>query len=177
MKALKIGIPVILIAASLWLVFSPPARVGYAPEQPIHYSHKLHAGELGIDCQYCHTTVAKGKKASVPSISICMNCHTSVATNKEEIKKLSSMWQAKKSPEWVRIHNMPDHVRFSHAPQIKALLSEGKPSSEACQHCHGDVTKMEVVAQVKDHNMGWCVNCHRDNKEKGANITCSTCHY
>ena len=177
MKAVKIGLPIFLVSFTIWLLASPPAQVGYAPTQPINYSHKFHAGELGLDCQYCHTGVTWGKKAGVPSLNVCMNCHSAVGYGNPEIEKLQKMWAEKKSPAWVRVHNLPDHAKFSHAPHIKALKKDNDPSIKACKHCHGDVTKMEVVAQVKDLNMGFCVNCHRDNEAKGAKINCSTCHY
>jgi ABC-type nickel/cobalt efflux system permease component RcnA len=184
-KYAKIGMPVLLVAFAAWLIWAPPARVGYAPDQPIAYSHELHAGQLQIDCQYCHSGVTTSKKAGVPSLNTCMNCHAlgKVQKSSDEIKKIRTYFDKKKSPEWVRIHNMPDHVRFSHAPHIKALLKEGKPSKEACLPCHGDVAAMKVVSQEKPHNMGWCVNCHRDHrddkeyKSHGVDISCSTCHY
>ena len=187
--AVKIALPLVLVIGSIWLIFVKPSNVGYAPEQPIHYSHAKHAGEYGIKCQYCHTTVAESKKAGVPSTNICMNCHgQAVAQNSPEIKKLKALYEQGKSPKWVRIHNLPDHVRFSHAPHIKALMKDKESivelghddlSIKACAHCHGDIRKMEVVAQVKDHNMGWCINCHRERQKKGDNamIHCSTCHY
>ena len=180
-KALKIAIPVVLILGLTWLMMGmpPAARVGYGPEQPIHYSHKKHAGEMKIDCQYCHTTVAMGRKAGVPSLSVCMNCHNNVGLDGfPELDKLrDNFWNENKSPEWIRIHNLPDHVKFSHAPHIKALLQPGHPSKEACMPCHGNIAEMQVVSQVESLNMGFCISCHRDNKALGAKTNCSTCHY
>lgn len=186
-KLIKIAVPVIGLAALGWLIFAPPARVGYAPEQPIPYSHKIHAGDYGMDCQYCHTGVHVSKKAGVPSLNTCMNCHQfsvqgSNKTAQERIKKVQDYWNKKTSPEWVRIHNMPDHVRFSHAPHVKALSKPGEPTEQACVACHGNVSEMEVVEQVEPHNMGWCVNCHRDYQKEdpmvnGPFTNCSTCHY
>ena len=182
-QAAKYGTPVVLIAFAAWLIWAPPARVGYAPEQPISYSHQLHAGEYNIDCQYCHTGVTIGKKAGVPSMNTCMNCHINVGYNKPGVKKLKKFYEEKKNLDWVRIYNMPDHVRFSHAPHLKQLMKDGKPTKEACVPCHGDVANMKVVEQVTPMNMGWCVNCHRDYrnnaeyKNHGVNINCNTCHY
>ena len=161
----------------LWAVVAPPQQVGYAPEQPIHYSHELHAGEYGIDCQYCHSGVTYSKKAGVPSLNVCLSCHNAVGYGNKQVEKIKDYWEKKKSPEWVRIHNMPDHVRFSHAPHIKALLKPGEPTKTACVQCHGNIDQMEVVAQVESLNMGFCINCHRENEARGAQINCGNCHY
>ena len=182
-RFLTIGIPLFFLSLVLWLWFMPTARVGYAPEQPFDYNHKLHAGQYEIDCQYCHTGVDTSKKAGVPNLETCMNCHSVVGYGKENVEKLKEHWNEKRSPQWNRVHNLPDHVRFSHAPHINALLEEGKPTKTACMECHGDVASMEKVAQVKPHNMGWCVDCHRDYrdsdeyKNKGVSTDCNTCHY
>ncbi|MDH4199002.1 MAG: cytochrome C [Spirochaetia bacterium] len=193
-KLLKVGIPVFLIGGFTWVMmgFPPNPRVGYAPEQPIKYSHKLHAGQYNIDCQYCHTTVTMGKKAAVPSLNICFNCHEVVGdkgtfntgdknTDKlyeGEVEKLRAYWDKNQVPNWIRIHNLPDHVRFSHQPHIHAFLKPGQPTKEVCKLCHGDIASMEVVRQDKPVNtMGFCISCHRDNKALGAQVNCSTCHY
>ena len=173
----RYGLGPVLVIFLLWFFVAPPQQVGYSPEQPISYSHKLHAGKYNIDCQYCHTGVTRSKKAGVPSLNVCRNCHVSIGYGNKEIQKINQYWEKKKSPEWIRVHNMPDHVRFSHAPHIKALLDQGQPSKMACTYCHGDIDKMDVVAQQKSLNMGFCVNCHRENKEKGAKINCGNCHY
>lgn len=192
-KMLKIGIPLLLVGGLSWMMmgFPPNPRKGYAPEQPIMYSHKIHAGKYGIDCQYCHTTVLMGRKASVPSLNICFNCHEYVGSpgtfntgDKEkdklyegEVAKLRKYWETNKVPNWIRIHNLPDHVRFSHQPHIHRLLKPGQPTKEVCKLCHGDIANMEVVEQAKPINMGFCVHCHRKHKKDGARTNCSTCHY
>jgi cytochrome c551/c552 len=135
---------------------------GYAPEQPIKYSHKLHAGEMQIDCKYCHVGVEKGKQAGIPTVNICMNCHTGVkqaagGTGAEEIAKIRDAYESKKPIEWVRIHNLPDHVYFNHSQHVKA-------GQIACQTCHGQIQEMEVVAQNQPLSMSWCINCHRETK-------------
>ncbi|MCS6985121.1 MAG: cytochrome c family protein [Leptospiraceae bacterium] len=189
LKLVKIGLPLFVVAFLAWVIFAPPQRVGYAPEQPIAYSHALHAGKHGMDCQYCHTGVAVNKKAGVPSLNICMNCHAygtmgySGGKLSPEIAKLKKYYEEKKSPEWIRVHNLPDHVRFAHAPHIKALLKEGAPTKEACVPCHGQVEQMVVVSQVMPLNMGFCVNCHRDYRNaheyrnRGVAVSCNFCHY
>jgi mono/diheme cytochrome c family protein len=154
----------------------------YQPEQPIYYSHKVHAGTNQINCLYCHGGAMESKHANIPSVNVCMNCHMTIneytgeklfredgteVNGSEEIKKIyaAAGWDpAKKSYtgvekplQWVKIHNLPDHVFFSHAQHVNA----GKVQ---CQTCHGEVTKMDEVYQFADLSMGWCVNCHRTTK-------------
>jgi mono/diheme cytochrome c family protein len=154
----------------------------YQPEQPIYYSHKVHAGVNQINCQYCHTGVYQGKQATLPSVNVCMNCHTAIneyngaplvkengdiVDGTAEIKKLyeyagytpGETWDASKAKpiEWVRIHNLPDHVYFNHAQHVNA-------GQVSCQQCHGDIQNMGEVKQFADLSMGWCVNCHRETK-------------
>lgn len=177
-KALKLGVPLFVFLALVWLMMgAPPQKVGYAPEQPIEYSHVTHATTYGLDCQYCHTGVETSKSAGVPSTNICMNCHSLIFT-KGEAEKVQAAWHEQKSLEWTRIHNMPDHVRFSHAPHIKALTVDGEPTKKSCEKCHGDVASMPIVKQVETLNMGFCVDCHREYEEShDAQTNCSTCHY
>ncbi len=140
-------------------------QIGYAPDQPINFSHKLHAGNLEIDCQYCHTGVRKAKSANIPSTGICMNCHNVVKNGKyggKEIKKVTQSWENKDPVEWVRIHNLPDHVYFNHAQHVKAGNVE-------CEECHGNVENMEVVHQHSKLEMGWCINCHRNKNVDASN--------
>ncbi len=148
---------------------------GYAPTQPIAFSHKLHAGELEIDCKYCHSTVETSKSASIPALNTCMNCHKGVqATEKyngeisPEIKKIyaaldynpeelpGKQFGDNPSPiRWVRIHNLPDHAYFNHSQHVVV----GKLQ---CQSCHGPIEKMEKVQQWSSLQMGWCIDCHRN---------------
>ncbi|HVG11738.1 MAG TPA: c-type cytochrome [Flavisolibacter sp.] len=156
---------------------------GYQPAQPIYYSHKVHAGINQINCLYCHGSAWESKHAAIPSINICMNCHKSISTYEKgpklynedgkeingtaEIEKLykyanytpGQPWDASKAVpvEWVKIHNLPDHVYFNHAQHVNA----GKV---ACQTCHGNIQEMDVVEQKAELSMGWCINCHRESK-------------
>jgi hypothetical protein len=144
---------------------------GYAPDQPIKFSHALHVGQNKIECQYCHSSVEKSRHASIPGTQICMNCHKYVQQGPkygtEEIKKIYAYagWDADKQAfvrapkniEWVKIHNLPDHVYFNHAQHVVA----GKI---ACQTCHGKVEEYEVMKQFAPLSMGWCVNCHRQTE-------------
>ncbi|WP_300979996.1 c-type cytochrome [Sediminibacterium sp. Gen4] len=154
----------------------------YQPEQPIYYSHKVHAGINQINCQYCHTGVYQGKQATIPSVNVCMNCHMSIneyngekmytedgdeINGTAEIQKLykyagfepGKPWDPSKAKpiEWVRIHNLPDHVYFNHSQHVKAGKVE-------CQTCHGEIQKMGEVKQFSDLSMGWCINCHRETQ-------------
>lgn len=141
---------------------------GYEPEQPIPFSHELHAGQNKIDCKYCHVGTEKTRHASVPALNICMNCHIQVKTDSPWIKKLSEAYNSGTSIAWKRVHLLPDHVKFDHSAHIR----RGK----ACQECHGPVETMPVVKQVSSLSMGWCVNCHRLPENK-ASTNCGTCHY
>lgn len=141
---------------------------GYQPDQPIPYSHKLHAGDLKIDCKYCHSQVGYARHAGIPALNVCMNCHLTVKTDSPHIQKLAEAYNSGKSIAWNKVHLLPDFVKFNHAPHIAA----GKD----CTVCHGNVAEMEKVKQVSSLSMGWCVNCHRE-KENNAPTNCSTCHY
>ncbi|MBC8032564.1 MAG: c-type cytochrome [Chitinophagaceae bacterium] len=158
----------------------------YQPEQPIYYSHKVHAGANQINCLYCHGGAEESKHANIPSVNTCMNCHMAIneytgsagklytesgqeVNGTAEIQKLYEYagWDpaAKryvnngKPIEWVRIHNLPDHVYFNHSQHVKA-------GGVACQTCHGAIQEMGEVYQFTDLSMGWCVNCHRETKVK-----------
>jgi len=133
----------------------------YEPAQPIKFSHLVHAGQNQIDCKYCHTTVETSKTASIPSVNICLNCHVLVRegtkSGRFEIDKIVHAAETNQPVEWIKVHNMPEYVFFSHAQHVSA----GKLD---CESCHCDVKTMDRIVQVKDLSMGWCVNCHRDTK-------------
>jgi mono/diheme cytochrome c family protein len=149
---------------------------GYAPIQPIAYSHELHAGQFKINCLYCHSGADKGKQATIPSPSTCMNCHMHVTASEKyngkvslEIQKIynATGWDSEKRAydplkpktpiKWVRIHNLPDLAYFNHAQHVKVGKVE-------CQACHGPIETMKVVSQQASLQMGWCINCHREAK-------------
>lgn len=133
----------------------------YAPDQPIKFSHKVHAGDNQIDCKYCHSTAEFGKSAGIPAMELCMNCHVLVRegtrSGKFEISKVVEANETKKPVEWVRLHNLPDHVFFSHAQHVGVAKVD-------CKQCHGEVKEMDIVKQTSDLSMGWCINCHRETK-------------
>ncbi|MBL0739758.1 c-type cytochrome [Chryseolinea sp. Jin1] len=139
-------------------LYSVGVQQGYAPKQPIAFSHKIHAGQMEIDCKYCHVGVMKGKSATIPSVNICMNCHNQIKagtqTGEGEIAKITAAWENKKPIEWVRIHNLPDLAYFNHSQHVNVAGVE-------CQTCHGPIETMDVVRQHSLLTMGWCIDCHR----------------
>ena len=138
----------------VWYFFSPEfTDVGYAPEQPVPYSHVLHAGELAIDCQYCHTNVEISDHANVPPTQTCMNCHSVVQTDSEKLAPVRESWATGEPVEWVNVHQLPDYARFSHAVHVK--------NGVGCETCHGRVDQMEIVKLAEPLSMGWCIECHR----------------
>lgn len=143
---------------------------GYAPEQPIPFSHELHVGTHKVQCQYCHNQVERSKSSNIPSLATCMNCHQQVAGRNEPdaIKKIRTAYSDGKSIEWVRVHMLPDHVAFNHEAHVSKGVS--------CQTCHGEIEKMAKVYQYSDLSMGWCINCHRQPENK-APLNCTTCHH
>ena len=178
----------ILLLSSTYFAFQYMLQIGvdqgYMPIQPIHYSHKIHAGDNQIECQYCHSSANKSKHSGIPSLNVCMNCHENIAeyngdedlekgytrdfyTN--EIKKLykavgwdenSQSYTGDTEPvKWVRIHNLPDFVYFSHAQHVTVAGVD-------CNKCHGPVEEMEVLYQHSPLTMGWCLNCHKETNVK-----------
>jgi mono/diheme cytochrome c family protein len=145
----------------------------YAPEQPIKFSHKLHVGQNGISCNYCHTGAEKSRHANIPSLTVCMNCHKGVQSGpqygKEEIAKIyaaldydpatQKYGNNPKPVKWVRVHNLPDLAYFNHAQHVTVAGIE-------CQTCHGPVEEMEVLKQHSPLTMGWCIDCHRNTEVK-----------
>jgi len=180
---------ILLMLASSYFLYGYLMQVGvdkdYQPIQPIHFSHKIHAGDNGIDCKYCHSSARVSKTSGIPSLNVCMNCHkninefqgdkdsTYVDHSKEfysgEIKKLYDAvgWDAtaqkytgkQKPVKWVRIHNLPDFVYFNHSQHVSVAGVE-------CQKCHGPVETFEVMKQHAPLTMGWCINCHRETDVK-----------
>ncbi|WP_124978844.1 c-type cytochrome [Nonlabens xiamenensis] len=176
---------IFLLLASAYFAYGALMSVGvdqgYAPVQPIHYSHRIHAGESQIDCKYCHSSARESKHSGIPSLNVCMNCHKSISqvaddTYKEgineygidynkEIQKLyaATGWDSAEQVytgdtepvRWVRIHNLPDLAQFNHAQHVTA-------GNIACQTCHGPVEEMEIMYQYSPLTMGWCINCHRE---------------
>jgi hypothetical protein len=199
-------ITIFIVVVGIGIIFKnsnahfPGNFEGYEPEQPIAFSHQLHAGEMTIPCMYCHFGAEDSKHAGIPPANVCMNCHEFVNNNTNEnkiaekmgrnqevspeIKKIyesfgtsENNYEDKNPTEWVKVHNLPDFVFFSHKPHINAGLD--------CEKCHGDVASMTRVKQVNDLSMGWCLDCHRQDHESLDNTKerksqlqdCATCHY
>ena len=145
-------------------LYSIGVQQGYKPNQPIAFSHKLHAGQYEIECKYCHTGAMKGKQANIPSSNICMNCHSQIKKGSPEIAKIyaaigydsvTASYTGKQKPiEWVRVHNLPDLAYFNHSQHVNVGGIE-------CQTCHGPIQEMDVVKQYSLLTMGWCIDCHR----------------
>ena len=129
----------------------------YQPTQPIAFSHKVHAGQYEIDCNYCHTGVNISKSANIPSVNICMNCHNAIETDKPEIQKILAAYEENRPIEWVRVHNLPDLAYFNHKQHVAI-------GGLDCATCHGPIEEMDVVYQYSELTMGWCINCHRESE-------------
>lgn len=138
-----------------------------APGQPIAFSHKIHVGKVGLECQFCHESVEKAAFAGIPSVQKCMSCHANVATDRPEIQKLAGYWERKEPMEWNRVHRIRirNYVYFSHKRHIKKDID--------CAVCHGEVRHMDEIRRVRSLEMGWCVGCHEQND---APTDCLTCH-
>ena len=174
-KTLGAAIAVVLfvvLPTYVWLLtdnqLSMGYNKGYMPDQPIPYSHEVHAGKYKMDCKYCHANVETSRHASVPSLNVCMNCHMVVKTDSPHIQRLMAAYNSGENIAWEKVNLLPDHVKFNHSAHIRA----GKD----CKECHGAVEEMTKVYQKEDLSMGWCINCHR-KPENDAPVTCSTCHY
>jgi len=133
----------------------------YEPDQPVKFSHVVHASDMQINCQYCHTTATSSKHAGIPDVNICWNCHSIVRegshSGKHQINKVVEAWESGVPIQWIKVYNLQDHVFFSHAQHVKVGKVE-------CATCHGDIAGMDRVRQEGDLSMGWCINCHRDTE-------------
>lgn len=180
----------ILLAVLVFLAVSPSSPFlsssqAASPAQPIAFSHKIHAGQYKMDCQYCHSDARRSEYAGIPSVARCMGCHKITAADKAEIKKLAEYFNKREPIPWVRIFKVPEYVYFPHKPHIRAGVT--------CQTCHGPIETMAVVSAKTGQTlsndllnlvglarssppltMGWCIECHRERK---ATLDCMTCHH
>jgi len=152
-----VGIGVFLLSAFT------RARVA---QQPIGFSHKVHAGDFKVACEYCHSYARRAAVAGIPSVQRCMGCHKITAADKPEVQKLQNHWNQKQPIQWVKVTSMPDFVFFEHWPHVRAGVK--------CQTCHGPIETMEETVQVNALDMNECLACHRKQK---ASIDCVTCHW
>ncbi len=129
-------------------------RVGYAPIQPVPFSHAIHVDQLGLDCRYCHTYVDRSGHSNIPTAATCMNCHTQIGKEKPDLEPVRRCYESGEPIPWIRIHQLPDYVYFNHSAHVNRGIS--------CLHCHGEINKMDVVAHAKPLSMSFCLDCHRE---------------
>lgn len=150
-----LAVAALLVPPLIWYYFSPEfTDVGYQPVQPVPFSHRLHAGELELDCRYCHAQVEVSAVASVPPTQVCMNCHQLVMRDSEKLAVIRDSMESGQPVEWIRVHKTPEYAYFDHSVHIGAGVG--------CSSCHGDIRSMEVVTQMKPLSMAWCLECHRN---------------
>jgi hypothetical protein len=143
-----------LAVIAVWYYFTPKySRVGYQPTQPVYFQHKLHVGQLGLDCRYCHSDVEKSAFSNYPPTQTCMNCHTQIQKDNPRLAPVRDSYATGKPIEWVKIHNVPDYAYFNHSAHVNRGVS--------CVSCHGQVNEMNVVFQSQSQTMAWCLSCHR----------------
>jgi hypothetical protein len=152
------GVASVVFAIVYFAARNDVADVGYRPQQPVPFSHKLHTGDLQISCQYCHAGVEMSAHSPIPSTQTCMNCHTAVKAESPKLAKIRESFETGKPIEWVRIHKLPDYAHFNHSRHIRAQID--------CKSCHGPIESMGVVSQYKPLTMGWCLDCHRSPADK-----------
>ena len=140
---------------------------GTTPEQPINFSHRIHAGDFEIPCMYCHTQARRSISAGVPSVNKCVGCHNEIATDRPQIRKVINYFENKEPIPWVKVHDLPDFVYFPHKRHVQADV--------ACQTCHGPVETMEKVTRMAPVKMGECLACHKENEVEHG-LDCWTCH-
>jgi len=190
MRAVLLLIAGVLVAATAALAARELSRVGihqgYAPAQPIAFSHALHAGDSNIPCLYCHSGARTSRHAGIPPLNVCMNCHAILAKQTVEIEKLKEAVQRNQPIAWTKVHNLPDFVYFNHSQHVGAGV--------ACESCHGAVKTMQRIRQDAPLTMGWCLDCHRTRPPElrlttaaaqtvgGAHaqrpgLDCGNCHY
>jgi hypothetical protein len=155
---------------------------GYAPEQPIAFSHTLHAGDYEIPCLYCHFGAETSRHAGIPPSSVCMNCHAELKLRTVELAKLREAVAQDRPIAWVKVHNLPDFVFFDHSQHVRVAGLD-------CRLCHGPVETMERLSQEAPLTMGWCLECHRERgmaepaaggetaRPAAGGTDCSKCHY
>jgi len=179
---LRIRLPIVLFvaaasfAATYFVSRAERDGVGYSPVQPIAFSHKLHAGQMRIDCKYCHSAVTSSSHAIVPPVSTCMNCHTVTRKNRPEIIKLTKYYEDGVALPWKRVHKVPDYAYFNHSVHVNKGVD--------CVHCHGAVENIDGGQQVSQFTMGACLDCHRNAPTRLASVpniqkgpeNCGACH-
>jgi len=136
------------------------------PPQPIAFSHRVHAGDVGIDCQYCHSGARRAAAATLPAVSTCLGCHVAVLPESEEVQKIHDHRERGEAIPWRQVYDLPEFVRFTHEPHVRAGVE--------CSSCHGEVVAMDLAHQVGDLSMGWCMSGH---EQRDAPVDCLACHH
>jgi hypothetical protein len=154
-----------VVAGLAILYILPLDLLDRSPLQPLAFSHKVHAGDNGMHCLYCHSYAAQSPLAGIPAMADCRACHRFISPDAPEIKKLLAYWEEGKPIPWVRVYALPDHVYFPHMMHLRAKLD--------CRACHGEVAAMARIDRSISLRMGWCLDCHRQHQ---ASIDCWTCH-
>ena len=188
--AVIIAVAVVVVAAGIVASAMSSPRKGYRPHQPIYFPHTKMAGEpnwvkdgrgklvnrggFGTPCRYCHNMPYKGRHSTLPSTDICMNCHSTVGTDKEWVLVLKDYWERGEPIPWVKVHDLPDFVYFDHSVHLNARAEDGERKLD-CVNCHGEVENMDVVSVQNEFNMGWCLDCHRE-ESMAAPTDCVVCH-
>lgn len=153
------GLVATMAVGGIWYYATPKyTRVGYSPVQPVAFSHNTHAGQLGMDCRYCHSTVEKSWFSNIPSSSTCMNCHNQVLKDDPRLALVRESAATGKPIPWVQIHKTPDYVYFNHSVHVNRGVS--------CVECHGRIDQMDEVMHSKPFSMLFCLDCHRDPAAK-----------
>jgi hypothetical protein len=164
-------LPAGLLAGGVFVIAIAVPRLAAAqspgpPTQPIAFDHTIHAQAAGLDCAFCHRTAASGVTAGLPDVQLCMDCHQTVGQGQPEIEKVRMAWNRQQSIDWQLVDRLPDHTRFLHDAHVQAGID--------CTTCHGDVSRMQQVVQVRSLKMADCVACHQQHN---APTDCATCHY
>jgi hypothetical protein len=150
-----LGVMVVFVVGGITYYFTPEyTRVGYMPTQPVPFSHALHAGQLGMDCRYCHSFVEVSPHSNLPTTQTCMACHTQIRPTSPKLEAVRESWATGQPVNWVRVHQVPDFAYFNHAVHVNRGVG--------CASCHGAVNEMNVVFQDKSQSMAWCLKCHRE---------------
>ena len=157
--AIVLGALATVAFGAFWYYWTPKyTRVGYQPSQPIPFSHKIHAGQLQMDCRYCHSFVETAAHSNIPSVQVCMSCHSQVQKDNPKLAPLREAWETGKPVQWVQVHKAPDYVYFNHSVHVNRGVS--------CVNCHGRVDQMDVVYHAESHAMKFCLDCHRAPENK-----------
>ena len=166
-------VPMIALITATFMQASPaPAAGGRGVVQPVLFPHDVHAGKLGMNCLYCHSSAERSPIANLPAVSTCMGCHKMAVTDRPEVQKLAGYWERREPIRWAEVYWLPDHVKFNHQRHVKAGVT--------CRTCHGPVEKMKVLTRYPSLKMGWCIECHRqrlNDPKYPASMDCVVCHH